>query len=577
MDESSGNGTGIGAAAPVDLGGHDAMQAMVREFDAFGRIQDPVRAAQRGDPLALRRWPDNSPAAVADRRRALERFRGRLAALDATVLAGEDALNHELLADRVGTALEALAFDEERIPFISGDGFYTTPDYAALNTTLHDEAAAEAWLARLAALPGYFAIETANLARGVATGWTQPRATVERALADLRVQATQAPRDTLLFAPFTALPESLPTARREALQARGLEVIARQVRPAQLALAAYLERDYLPAARERPAIASLPGGSAYYEHLVRRHTSTSMTPREVYEVGLDEIERVRGEMDAVRRETGFDGTHAQFIAHLRQEPRFYVDAVRYGEKASEIAKRADMALPRFFGRLPRLTYGVVPMPKGLESSANGYLPGSPESGAPGLVVFKPWLAPRTPLFGLAAWVLHEGVPGHHLQIALAQEMPGLPDFRRADDLTAYVEGWGLYAERLGEEMGIYRDAYERFGRLSLEIWRACRLVVDTGLHAFDWTRERAVACLHEHSALAPEEIGFEVDRYIAWPGQALAYKIGERRLLELRARATAALGGRFDLRRFHDLLLGAGPMPLTTLERRVVTWIAAGG
>jgi uncharacterized protein (DUF885 family) len=577
VDESSSLGAGTGGSWPVDHPGGDAMDAIVREFDAFARTQDPVRAAQRGDPLALRRWPDNAPAAVAERRRALEGFRERLAALDASTLAGEDALNHELLADRVGTALEALTFDEERIPFISGDGFYTTPDYAALNTVLHDEAGAEAWLARLAALPGYFAVETANLARGVATGWTQPRATVERAIADVRAQATRAPRDSLLFAPFAALPESLPAARREALQARAIEAIESQVRPAQVALAAYLERDYLPAARTRPGIASLPGGSAWYEHLVRRHTGTTMTPREVYELGLAEIGRIRGEMDAVRREAGFDGTHAQFVAHLRQEPRFYVDAVAHGEKASEIAKRADMALPRFFGRLPRLTYGVVPMPKGLESSANGYLPGSPEAGAPGLVVFKPWLAPRTPLFGLAAWVLHEGVPGHHLQIALAQEMPGLPEFRRADDLTAYVEGWALYAERLGEEMGLYRDAYERFGRLSLEIWRACRLVVDTGLHAFGWTRERAVACLHEHSALAPDEIGFEVDRYIAWPGQAVAYKIGEIRLLELRARATAALAGRFDLRRFHDLLLGAGPMPLTSLERRVARWVAAGG
>jgi uncharacterized protein (DUF885 family) len=553
------------------------MQAVVCEFDVFGRMQDPVRAAQRGDPGARRRWPDNSPAAVADRRRTLEGFRKRLAALDEAGLDDEDALNHELLTDRVGTALEALTFDEERIPFISGDGFYTTPDYVALNTVLRDEADAEAWLARLATLPDYFAIETANLARGVATGWTQPRATVERAIADLRAQATQTPRDSLLFAPFAALPGSLPAGWRESMQARSLEVISRQVRLAQLALVAFLERDYLPAARERPAVASLPDGSAYYGHLVRRHTSTAMTPREVYEVGLEEIERVRGEMDAVRRETGFDGTHAEFIAHLRREPRFYVDATTYGEAASEIARRADMALPRYFGRLPRLAYCVVPMPKGLESSANGYLPGSPESGVPGLVVFKPWLAPRTPLFGLAAWVLHEGVPGHHLQIALAQEMQGLPDFRRADDLTAYVEGWGLYAERLGEEMGIYRDAYERFGRLSLEIWRACRLVVDTGLHAFGWTRERAVTCLHEHSALAPDEIDFEVDRYIAWPGQALAYKIGERRFLQLRTRATTELGRRFDLRRFHDLLLGAGPMPLTTLERRVANWIAAGG
>jgi uncharacterized protein (DUF885 family) len=218
---------------------------------------------------------------------------------------------------------------------------------------------------------------------------------------------------------------------------------------------------------------------------------------------------------------------------------------------------------------------VRPMPAGLESSSNGYLPGSPERGVAGLVVYKPWMAEKMPVFGIAAWVLHEGVPGHHLQIALGQENASLPEFRRADDVTAYVEGWALYSERLGEEMGIYRDPYERFGRLSLEIWRACRLVMDTGLHAMGWTREQAMACLNDNSALAPAEIEFEVDRYIAWPGQALAYKVGELKIVELRQRAERALGPAFDLRAFHDLVLRAGPMPLALLEAQVDAWIAA--
>ena len=302
-----------------------------------------------------------------------------------------------------------------------------------------------------------------------------------------------------------------------------------------------------------------------------------MTPEQIHQLGLAEVARIRGEMDEVRAAAGFEGTHGEFVAFLRSEPRFYVDPEVYGEKASEIAKRADMALPRFFGRLPRLTYGVVPIPEGLESSANGYLPGSPETGVPGLVVYKPWMARQMPVFGLPAWVLHEGVPGHHLQIALAQEMTDLPEFRRNDDITSYVEGWGLYAEKLGEDFGLYRDAYERFGRLSLEIWRACRLVVDTGMHVMGWSREQAVDCLRDNSALAPAEIEYEVDRYIAWPGQALAYKVGEQKILQLRRRASERLGARFDLRRFHDLLLGAGPMPLAVLERRVDAWIAAGG
>jgi uncharacterized protein (DUF885 family) len=562
---------------PVGVAAADDMAAIVRDYDAFAREQDPVRAAQRGDRAAMRRWPDNSRAATAERRRSLERFRSRLAAIEVGGLAPEEALNHELLTERVGAALEALEFDEERIPFISGDGFYTTPDYAALNTVLQTEADAEAWLARIAALPGYFRTEIDNMSRGIATGFTQPRATVERAIADVRSQAGQAAAGSPLLAPFATLPESLPAATREAWRARGVAAVERDVKRAQRALLAFLERDYLPAARRDIGIASVPGGRDYYRHLLRRHTTTTMTPQEVHELGLAEVARIRGEMDEARAAAGFAGTHAEFLAYLRSEPRFYVDGATYGEKASEIAKRADMALPRFFGRLPRLTYGVTPMPKGLESSANGYLPGSPELGVPGLVVYKPWLAEKMPLFGLAAWVLHEGVPGHHLQIALAQELTELPEFRRADDVTAYVEGWGLYAEKLGEDMGIYRDPYERFGRLSLEIWRACRLVVDTGMHVMGWLREQAMACLQENSALAPAEIEFEVDRYIAWPGQALAYKVGELKLLELRRRASDRLGAKFDIRRFHDLLLDAGPMPLATLERRVAAWIASGG
>jgi len=565
------------AVTPAGVAVADDVATIVQDYDAYARAQDPLRAAQRGDAAALRRWPDNSPAAVDGRRQALERFRDRLAAVPAGRLAGEDALNHVLLTARVDTALEALAFDEERIPFISGDGFYTTADYAALNTVLGSEADAEAWLARIEALPAYFATETANLSRGIATGFTQPRMTVERAVADVRAQAAQPAADSLLLAPFATLPQSLPDARRAALRAAGLAAVERHVKPAQRALLAFLEREYLPAARKGIGISSVPGGRDYYVHVLRRHTTTSMTPEEVHALGVSEVARIRKAMDQVRAEVGFEGSHAEFLAYLRKEPRFYVDAATYGEKASEIAKRADQALPRFFGRLPRLTYGVGPIPKGLESSANGYLPGSPELGVAGLVVYKPWMAATMPVFGQAAWVLHEGVPGHHLQIAIAQEMMGLPEFRRSDDITAYVEGWGLYAEKLGEDMGIYRDPYERFGRLSLEIWRACRLVIDTGMHAMGWTREQAVACLRDNSALASSEIEFEVDRYIAWPGQALAYKVGELKILELRARAEKTLGERFDLRRFHDLLLGAGPMPLAVLERRVDAWIAAGG
>jgi uncharacterized protein (DUF885 family) len=557
---------------PASAIGADDINSIVTDFDAFSRAQDPVRAAQRGDAAAARIWPDNSPAAVASRKASLQQFEQRLRALPESGLSDEDELNRDLLLGRVALALDGFRFDEERLAFISGDGFYTTADYAALNTPIDSVADAEAWIARLEALPAYYAREKANLRRGIESGFTQPRRTVERAIADVRGQLAQPATTTPLLAPFRNVSRTLPAADVAALEARARDVVAKHVKPAQQALLEFLEREYLPAARPDIGIGSVAQGKDYYAFLARRHTSTTMTPIEIHALGEREVQRIRQRMDATIAETGFKGSIREFLAAARKDSRFYVDAEEYGRRCAEVAKRADFAMPKYFGRLPRLSYGVMPMPAGLESSANGYLPGTPEQGVAGMVVYKPWMAEKMPTFGIAAWVLHEGVPGHHHQISLSQELTDLPEFRRADDVTAYVEGWGLYSEYLGEEMGIYRDPYEQFGRLSLEMWRACRLVIDTGMHVMGWSRERAMACLQENSALAPQEIEFEVDRYIAWPGQALAYKIGELKILELRERATKRLGARFDLREFHDLLLGAGPMPLELLEARVDRW-----
>jgi uncharacterized protein (DUF885 family) len=557
---------------PTRTLGADDIKIIVADYDAFARALDPVRAAQRGDAAAARIWPDNSPAAVATRRMALQQFEQRLQALPKTGLSVEDALNRDLLLGRVRSGLEGLQFDEERLNFISGDGFYTTADYAALNTPLDSPADAENWIARLEALPAYYEHETANLRRGIETGFTQPRRTVERAIEDVRGQLAQPAATTPLLAPFRNASRSFPADQLAAFESRAEAALAGKVKPAQQALLAFLEREYLPAARPQIGIGTLPQGKEYYAYLARRHTSTAMSPAEIHALGEREVQRIRARMDETIAQTGFKGSLQEFLASVRKDPRFYVDAAEYGRRCAEVAKRADFAMPKYFGRLPRLSYGVMPMPAGLESSANGYLPGTPEQGVAGMVVYKPWMAEKMPTFGIPAWVLHEGVPGHHHQIALSQELTDLPEFRRADDVTAYVEGWGLYSEYLGEEMGIYRDPYEQFGRLSLEMWRACRLVIDTGMHVMGWSRERAMACLQENSALAPAEIEFEVDRYIAWPAQALAYKVGERKLIELRERAAKRLGAKFDVREFHDLVLGAGPMPLDQVEARVDRW-----
>jgi uncharacterized protein (DUF885 family) len=552
-----------------------ALESLMRDYTAFTREQDPVRAAERGDRLAATRWPDNSPATIARRAKTLESLGARLAAADIDSLSGAEALERDWLRWRVSVQREGIGFDAERINFVSGDGFYTVADYAALNTTPQSTAEAEAWITRLRAIPAFYRAETANLRRGTDTSFTQPRMTVERAIADLEERAGRPAEASPLLAPLKKLPAGMPPAARERLLAAGTDAIRIAVLPAERELLAFLKRDYLPRARPGIGASTLPRGAAWYRYLVRMHTTTSMTPEQIHSLGESEVKRIRAAMDAVIAETGFKGDFPAFLALARSDKRFYTDAADWGEKAAEVAKRADGLLPRFFGLLPRLPYGVVPIPTGLENSSAGYLAGSPERGIAGSVVYKPWLAEKLPTFGIAAWVLHEGAPGHHLQIALAQEREGAPEYRRNDDITAFVEGWGLYSEKLGEDMGIYRDPWERFGRLSLEMWRACRLVMDTGMHAMGWSRERAGACLRENSALADAEIDFELDRYIAWPGQALAYKVGEQTILRLRREAEAELGDRFDIRAFHDTVLGSGALPLVLLEQRVRAWISA--
>ncbi|HEY9234230.1 MAG TPA: DUF885 family protein, partial [Phenylobacterium sp.] len=354
--------------------------------------------------------------------------------------------------------------------------------------------------------------------------------------------------------------------------------IAGKVRPAQVRFVTFLETEYLPEARKSLAARSLPGGDDYYPWLVNIYTTTDLTPDQVHQNGLAEVARIRKEMDAAIGETGFKGDFAAFQAYLRSDPQFYAtDRQDLLEKASEIAKRIDDQLPGWFATLPRLTYGVRPVPADIEKvyTTGRYFSGNPKLGIAGGYMVNTYDLAQRPLYELPALTLHEAVPGHHLQIALGQEAEGVPLFRREADVGAFTEGWGLYAEKLGGEMGIYRNAYERFGRLSYEMWRACRLVADTGIHWKGWSLDQARECFTRNTALSPLNIEVELARYVSWPAQALGYKTGEMKFVEQREKARAALGDRFDIRRFHDAVLLAGPMPLNMLEERVDAWIAA--
>lgn len=554
-----------------------AVTRLVADYEAWWLKEDPFTAGRLGDKAALARLPDVTPAAEARRKAALEGFRARLAAIPDAGLSDEAKLNRDLLRWTVDSSLARIGFDDARMPISSDGGFFDTLDYFATITPVRTREDALAWIGRLEAAPQNWRDNVANTRRGVKTGFTQPRTTVEAVIKLLQErQATPAAEDPLLK-PLARLPDTIPAAEQAELRARAQRA-ADAMRPLRAEFIAFLQTEYLPAARKGLGARSLPNGEAYYRFVVHDHTTTDLTPDQIHELGKSEVARIRARMEVVMKEAGWNGDLPGFIGMLRKDPRFYATSREdLLEKASEIAKRIDDQLPGYYGTLPRLTYGVRPVPKEIEASytTGRYFQGSPKQGVAGGYMVNTYALDQRPLYELPALTAHEAVPGHHLQIALAQELEGVPAFRREGGYSAFVEGWGLYSEKVAGEMGIYRTPYERFGQLSYEMWRACRLVADTGIHWKGWSVEQAKSCFLENTALAPLNIDVEVARYVSWPGQALAYKVGELTYLRLRDKAKAALGETFDIRRFHDAVLLAGPLPMSVLEARVDAWIAA--
>jgi uncharacterized protein (DUF885 family) len=553
-----------------------SLQQIIADYETFNRQVDPLSAGAEGDREALRRLPDVRPETEQADRKQLVVFGERLAKIDAQQLSGEAALNHALLTSIVKESTEEIEFDFSRIAFQNDEGFHTLADYLGRSTTIASREDADAWLARLAALPAWYEQNVANLKRGIKTRYTQPRIVVDRVLDVARKQVEVKPEDNSLLLPFARMPASIPAQAQAEYRAKALALVRDKIYPAQRAFADFLAKEYVPAARPKLAWRTTPNGEASYRFLVHQHTTTEMTPDQIHKLGEDEVGRIRGLMEKAIAQTGFKGSFAEFQKMLRTDSRFYPrTATELLEKASEIAKRSDDQLPRLFGTLPRLTYGVRPVPAEMaEGYTTGrYWPGSMQMGqAGGYMVNTSHLDQRS-LYELPALTLHEAVPGHHLQIALSQELSNLPYFRRNISVTAFTEGWGLYSEFLGEEMGMYRDPYELFGRYSYEMWRACRLVADTGIHWLGWDIEQARRCFTDNSALSEHNIQTELERYISWPGQALAYKVGELRFRQLRSEAEQALGERFDIRQFHDTLLLGGPLPLDIVEVRVRDWV----
>jgi uncharacterized protein (DUF885 family) len=432
------------------------------------------------------------------------------------------------------------------------------------------------WLARLRAFPGLAGSTTAVLQEGIREKILQPKGILERVLGQLDKQIRAEPEENPYFGPFKKIPPSVPAAARAALAAEAREAIAGSVKPALEGFRRFLKERYLPAALERPGIWQWPHGEETYGFLARKFTTTSLTPRMIHEIGLAEVKRIRAEMEAIREKVGFRGTLKEFFVFLRTDPRFYLktpEELLLAYRA--LAKRIDPEMVKVLRRLPRAPYGVEPVPEisAPDTTTAYYMDPAADGSRPGTYyvnLYKPETRPR---YEMTALTLHEAVPGHHLQIALAMELD-LPDFRRFGGYTAFVEGWALYAESLGGELGLYEDPYSKFGQLTYEMWRAVRLVVDTGIHAFRWSRQQAIDYFLENAAKTEIDVVNEIDRYIGWPGQALAYKIGELKVKELRRRAEERLGASFDARDFHQVVLKDGAVTLDVLEAKVEEWLA---
>ncbi|MDJ0792829.1 MAG: DUF885 domain-containing protein [Woeseiaceae bacterium] len=536
----------------------------------------PIMASTMGDRRRNQEWGDMSLGAIEQRRQDTKAFLRRVYAIDRAVLNEADQLNHELFRRHLEDQVDEYRFNAHWLPFSQRGGVQNMDNLAnrVRISTLQDY---DDWLARLRKIDDVIDQTIALAEQGRKSGLMPPRIVMERIPDQIAAQVVEFPVDSPFFRPFEKIPESFSAANRERLRAEAIEVIEGTVIPAYRKLDRYFNNKYLPATRESIGLSDLPNGAAWYEFRARSYTTTPLTPDEIHRIGLDEVKRIRDEMMLVIAEVGFEGTFQEFLEHLRTDPQFYFDnpADLYKEYLAT-SKRIDPELVKLFGKLPRMPYGVQPIPDSIapDTTTAYYSRPAADGSRAGIYwvnLYRPEVRPK---YEIEVLSVHEAMPGHHLQLALQQELGEMPEFRRFTGFTAFVEGWGLYSERLGYDLGLYKDPYSRFGQLTYDMWRAVRLVVDTGIHYKGWTRQQAIDFFKDNAAKTEHDIVNEVDRYIVWPGQALAYKIGQLKILQLRSRAELELGERFDIRAFHDELLGAGALPLDLLERRMDKWIA---
>jgi uncharacterized protein (DUF885 family) len=564
-------------AATVSL--EDRRKALNAIFHDYWEDQlktSPEFASSIGDKRYNDQIQDDSVKAYNEELAREQGFLNRLTAIDPTGLSSQEKISQDLLTLNITTDLESVEFKEWEMPLTQMDGIYATYTRLAPQLSFDTVKDYDDWIARLHAIPKAFTQTITNMSIGMEDGRVPPKYLLELALAQVNQLAHEKPEDSPLALPIKKFPASIPAPEQERIKTETLDAISKEVLPAYLRLARFMQVSYIPAGRNDAGIWSLPDGDKYYKFLIKRSTTTNLTAEQIHQIGLDEVKRNEAEMLALAQKMGYKDL-ASARAGLKADPK------SKGATADQLlaAYRGYLTpmqakLPEIFGRLPKAPFEVVPVPDYLEktSAPAYYEQGSPDGKRPGRLFIDTYNAADRNLYGVESIAYHEGIPGHHLQISIAQELENIPEFRKFNYYTAYTEGWALYAERLGKDLGFYKNPASDFGRLEADNWRAIRLVIDTGVHNKHWTREQMVQFFHDHSAIDETSIQAETDRYVAWPGQALAYKIGQLKILELRDRAQKALGAKFDLRAFHDQVIDAGALPLDVLESQIDTWIA---
>ena len=559
----------------ANAGPADDFQALLDEAWEWRLVQSPVFASSLGDRRFNDKWADLSIGAIEARHQQRQTFLDRLTAIDSAGLSANDQLNYDLFRRDLHNGIDGHQYKNYLMP-INQRGGVQSLESTAERLRMQTVKDYEDWLARMAAVPEVIEQTMALQEQGRKSGYMPPKILMKRIPDQLAQQTVENPEDSPFFLAFESMPDTMAEEDKSRLRESAKEIIDESIVPAYRDFSRYFTDTYLPASRDSIGASELPNGEAFYEYRTQLYTTTQMTPDEIHRLGLNEVKRIRDEMQLLIDELEFDGDFADFLHFLRSDPQFYYeDPDDLYEAYLATCKRIDPELVKLFGKLPRMPYGLRPIPDNIAPDTttayyNGPAADGSRAGYYYVNLYKPEVRPK---YEIEVLSVHEAMPGHHLQIALAQELEDVPDFRRYSGFTAFIEGWGLYSESLGYELGLYKDPYSRFGAMTYEMWRAVRLVVDTGMHYKGWTRQQAIDFFKDNAAKTELDIINEIDRYIGWPGQALAYKIGQLKILGLRRQAEQALGDDFDIRAFHDELLGAGAIPLEVLETRMNRWL----